>query len=169
MLKVLNYYLLVISLLLWGSCGDKEKHLNDTSPKQLSSDQILQLIEESAVQFSDGENFHIFYKEYLNDSTWVISVDQNEILGNEEFGICEVLKSKKGNNIFVYAGVHCNNKLNDSLKSKNGEWPTRFDGVAFSLLVEVRNGLLDHYRLNKHFRFDNNLPDSSELNLFDLK
>jgi hypothetical protein len=169
MKEIPNFCPLAILLLLCIACGNKERNLIQTSsPRKLSSNQIFQLVFDTDVQANVDHNFHIFYKEYLNDSTWVISIHQNEILGNEKFGICEVLRSNN-NNIFVYGGKYCDTIINDSLKSKNEEWPIQFDGVAFLLLVEIRNEILGYYTLKRRFKFDNDMPDSTDLNLLDLK
>lgn len=159
---------IVILLVTLYACVDNRK-VNSINivKKQLSSEQLIQLVEDTMVKPRDSDNIHIFYKEYLNDSTWILMVYQNQILGNETFGVCQVLKN--GNqSIFVYGGESCHFKLNDSLKSKNDEWPIQLDGISFLLLVEEREGLLGYYTLNRRLRFNNNLPDSSEVNLMEL-
>lgn len=150
------YRLIVIFIFLCMSCRNRADYPAEATPKRLSSVQIIELIEDLAIQSDINKNFHFLYNEHLNDSTWVIRLQQNNELGNEEFGICEVLKFDSGN-IFVYDDGQCYGKLEENLKSNN--MPFQLDGISFHLLVEKRRGRLEYYTLKKRFRFDNS-PDS---------
>lgn len=135
------------------------------APKLLSSEQILMLIDDLAVQPTEGMNFHVLYKEYLNDSSWVLMVLQNLRPGSERFGLCGVLEYHNSN-VFVYSDGICNSQLRAELKLKDDGWPFETDGNSHLLLAELRNGLLGYYTLKRPFRFDENKSDTTELNLF---
>jgi hypothetical protein len=137
---------------------------NDT-PMVLSAEEIVMLIDNLAVQPYDETNFHFFYEEYLNDSTWVILILQNQRPGSERFGICNVLEYGKSH-VFIYGDQYCNNGLAPGLKS-DGDWPFEWDGINFKLLVEKRKGLIDFYTMKKHFSFDQGDIDTTGFRWWD--
>jgi hypothetical protein len=162
MKQILKYCLFLLSFVWCEACRSGYNEEVKADPKRLSSERIVQLVDKAGFELNDNENLHLLYDEYLNDSTWVIRVVQNKTLGDEQFGVCEVLKINY-RNIFVYGGEYCHEKLSEDLRCKSDEWPFQFDGATFLLLVEIRNGLLGYYTLNRRSEFSNDLPDSSDL------
>ena len=150
-LRVIKYCLIVACVLCWFSCDTKDNKSSKFTPKQLTSDQVLELLDDAAVKPFGSSNFHVFYKEYLNDSTWVLYIVQNDFLGNESLGVCEVLDFN-GHKVFIYDQI-CNTQLSEDIKSKNGG-PFQHDGTSLFLLVEKRNGLLGYFTLKRRFKFN---------------
>lgn len=164
---VITFCLLVGSI-MFNSCFNKIEGINDKVGSQIKPKMIIELAETFKIDVKENKNIHIFYNEILNDSTWLVTIRQNGILGSEEFGLCEFY-TLKDVNIFVYGGNLCRIELNDSLKCKSDEWPIEFDGIHFNLLVAERNKKMIYYRLVRDFKFDEGEPDSNELNLMDIE
>jgi len=134
MVTSLKYCLIIICAVLCCSCNTKNNELSATvNPKQLTSVQILELIEDAAFKPYGSNNFHVFYEEFLNDSTWVLYIIQNDFLGNDTLGVCQVLDFHE-RHVFIY-GDSCKMKLNEDIKSKSGG-PFQYDGASRLLLVE---------------------------------
>jgi|GEM_PF-5775802 hypothetical protein len=160
-------YLLVSAIVL-SSCFNKNEAITDKADSQIKPKMLFELVEMLKVDIIENKNIHIFYKEILNDSTWLITFRQNDIRGSEELGVCEfhILKDTK---IFVYRGNACRIKLNDSLKCKPDDWPIQFDGIYFNVLVLERNRKMIYYKLVRNFNFDEEESDSTDLNLMKIE
>lgn len=146
----------IVSVFLCFCCTTQDGKSIETRHKQLDSLNLFKLLEDVAVEPYPESNFHVFYKEYLNDSSWVLNILQNDFLGNESLGICEVL-NLKGHHVFIYDEM-CHKQLRDSIKATKNEGPFQFDGISFQLLVEERSNRLEYYTLKRRFKFD----DSTE-------
>ncbi len=146
---IFKNYLVLSLIVIFFSC-DQKTNSETIQPKLLSNEQIILILEDFAVSPYGDNNFHFFYREYLNDSTWIVNIHQNEFLGGFKFGLCDVIDFK-GHKVFIY-GQSCNKKSNEDLIKYDG-WPTGMDGISFNLLIEERNGHLVNYYLKKQFKF----------------
>ena len=117
---------------------------HDIAFKQMKSEEVIEVINNLPKMPMKIGNFHFMYDESLNDSSWLIHVQQNDLPAADNLGICNVLDLAR-NKIIIYSS-DCKMVVDNRLTPTN-MWPFVLDGNSHFLLVERRKGHLNARRI----------------------
>jgi hypothetical protein len=152
-----EWFILLVVFLVCGivACSNNIESQALTKSKKFSVTEleVEQLLKLFDVQLDSESNFHIFYSEYLNDSSAILRVYLSNHLANEKLGVCDAFRFEQSH-IFLYDSINCKVDMPDSLTTSNTNAPFMNDGLFWQVLAKRRGGNMQYFRISFFESYD---------------
>jgi hypothetical protein len=129
------------------ACAQKAPIKHGKDGFKFSPSEVYELLTLLKVDSASNEKIHVKYSEHLNDSSFIMSIWQNQKLPTKDLEVCEILKYHRSI-VFIYDGS-CSYIIPDDFKSKDKQSPFFIPDSGFwEVLALKRNGKMGYYRIS---------------------